>query len=122
MASATISPVPAAASAMRAASLGVGRHGLLAQHVLARRDGAQRPLHVHADGQRHVDRVDVRARQQLVEGAVRAGDAVLARVLRERLGALVLLGHRHHLHIGQGAGVLDEREGRDAGGAQDADA
>ena len=51
--------VGAAASATCARLVGVGREGLLAQHVLAGLEGGDRPVAVETVGQRDVDGVDL---------------------------------------------------------------
>ena len=56
---------------------GRGGERLLAQHVLAGLERADRPLDVQPVGQRDVDGVDVGVGEQRLVGAVRARDAVL---------------------------------------------
>ena len=57
--------------------LGAARQRLLAEHVLAGLERADRPLDVQRVGQRDVDRVDLGVGEQRLVGAVRARDAVL---------------------------------------------
>ena len=63
--------------------LGPPRQRLLAQHVLAGLQRADRPRHVQRVRQRDVDRVDLRVGEQRLVAAVRAAEPVLGRV---RLG------------------------------------
>ncbi len=72
----TTTPVGTAA-ATDASLGGVGREGLLAQHVLARGERGHRPSAVESVGQRVVDGVDVGVVDELLVGADHAGDAVL---------------------------------------------
>ena len=70
---------PRARGDQRLRLVGVERDRLLAQHVLAGLHRADRPRDVQLVGQRIVDRLDRRIGQQLLIGAIGAGDA-------ERLG------------------------------------
>jgi hypothetical protein len=56
------------------------RVGLLAEDVLARVEGVQRPRVVKRVRQGNVDSLDLRIREQLLVGAVRARDCVLLRI------------------------------------------
>jgi hypothetical protein len=50
--------------------LGPHRHGLLAQDMLARLDGLQRPFDMEVVGQRDIDRLHLRVGQKLLVGPV----------------------------------------------------
>jgi hypothetical protein len=97
----------------------VGREGLLAQHVLTRLQGEQRPLGVQRVRQRDVDRVDIAVGQQV---------------------SVTVVGHRYAVPPGEGrrpgritgrdgvaggvgrlAGRLDQRGECDVGGTEAAD-
>jgi hypothetical protein len=73
--------------------VGVRGQRLLAQHVLAGAKGSDRPLAVEGVGERVVDGVDLRVRQQGVVALVDAGDPVLARELASSLGVAGCDGH-----------------------------
>ena len=60
------------------ALLGVQRHRLLAQHVLAGFERAHAPGNMQVVGQRDVDRLDVRVGQQRLVATVGLGNAQLA--------------------------------------------
>ena len=69
---------PARTIARRDERLGlfrVERDRLLAQHVLARLERADRPRHMQLVGQRIVDRLDLGVGQQVFVGSIGAGDA-----------------------------------------------
>ncbi len=74
---------PVARGDQRLGFLRVERDRLLAQHVLARLQRADRPRDVQLVGQRIVDRLDRRIGEQFVVGAVGLGDPVRR---RRRLG------------------------------------
>ena len=81
-------------------------HRLLAEHVLAGLERADRPLAVQPVRQRDVDRVDRRVGEQRLVAAVGGRDAVLARV---RVGPrLVARCHRGHLDLVALGGALDD--------------
>ena len=69
------------------------RHRLLAQHVFAGGNRAERPLHVQVIGQRDVDGVDRRVRQHRVVAAVGGPDLPLGGVAGGALGRTA--GHAH---------------------------
>ena len=82
-------------------------HRLLAEHVLAGPQRAQRPVDVHAVGQRDVDRLDVGVGEQVLVGAVRARDPVQLRErLRRRRAAA---RHGDDVRRGALARALDDR-------------
>ena len=68
-------PVRSAASNAATTSSGVPAERLLAEDVLARLDGLDRPLAVERVRERDVDGVDVRVLEERLVGAVRARDA-----------------------------------------------
>ena len=86
-ASATSLPVRAARGDQRLRLVGVKSDRLLAQHVLAGLQRADGPGDVQLVGQRIVDRLDRRIGEQLLIGAVGAGDAERGR-RRLRLGEI----------------------------------
>ena len=59
----------------------VTRKRLLAEHVLARLEGAHRPVAVHRVGQRDVHRLDLRVGEQVIVRSERTWDIPLFRVL-----------------------------------------
>ena len=99
--------------------VGVGREGLLAQHVLARLDGGDRPVAVQPVGERVVDGVDVRVGDHGGVGVQDPGDAVLA---GEGLGPGAVAGRHGGDHGAAGPpGRLYQSDGGDPGRPQDAD-
>src|SRR6478736_2749579 len=87
--------------------------------MLDRLERLDRPLDVHRVGQRDVDRVDVRRRQQLLVGAERLGDPVL---VGERAGSReVTRAHGDDRGIRRHARTVDQLL-RDARGREDAPA
>ena len=73
---------------------GPTRERLLAEHVLPRLEGPQRPLHVQRVRKRDVDRIHVRVSEQRVIAPVRALDAMLAGIRLRTRG--VTTGHGDH--------------------------
>jgi hypothetical protein len=90
---------------------------LLAEHVLAHLERADRPVDVHGVRQRDVDGLDLRVREQLLVAAVRPLDPSLPRVgLR---AADVATRHRDDIEVGGRLGarqelVVDVRRGEEA--------
>src|SRR5947209_1093116 len=91
------------------AVLGIGggsRERLLAQHVLARLERADRPRHVERVRQRDVDGLDVRVLEERLVATVRALDPPLARV---RVGAgLVAARDRDEIGLRRGLRRRDD--------------
>ena len=94
--------------------------GLLAQHVLAGVERAQRPLAVQAVRERVVDRFDLGIGEKRAVAGVHPGNSVL---LGELPGALrVAGGHRHDLRLGELTRRAHQRRRRDGRGAEGPDA
>jgi hypothetical protein len=75
-------PAAALARLYELAGLAASRDGLLAQHVLAGFQRADRPRHVQVVGQRIVDGIDLGIGQQLFVGSVGARDREAAAAAR----------------------------------------
>jgi hypothetical protein len=98
---------------------GAGGERLLAEDVLARLQGLDRPLGVHGHRERDVDGVDLAGGQQLLVGAEAVAEAQLAGERPRPAG--VAAGHGHELGMVGGAGRLDHQPA-DAGRRQRAPA
>jgi hypothetical protein len=94
----------------------VGRERLLAQHVLALRERAQRPRRVQRVGQRQVDGVDLGGGQQLLVRPEHRRYLMRPRVRRRPVP--VPSGDRRHRHRRHRLGRLDQRPQRDPRGTQ----
>jgi hypothetical protein len=94
------------------------RQRLLAQDVLARAGGGDRPLGVKVVGERDVDGVDVLVGEQCLVRAVDARDGQRRRDPRRGLG--IARRDRDDLRVGRPAHARDDLLGRDVRGRQDA--
>ena len=99
--------------------VGVGREGLLAQHVLAGPQRRNRPVPVQAVGERVVDGVDLGVLHQRRVAVQDAGNALLTGEFRRPLR--VARRHRRDDGHPRPAGRLDQCGGGDAGRSQNAD-
>ena len=100
--------------------VGVGREGLLAQHVLAGLEGANGPVAVEPVGQRIVDGVEVAVGEEGVVVRVDHRNAVLRGELPRP--ARVACRHGGDLHLGHLPSRPQQCHRRDAGGPEHADA
>ena len=94
------------------------RQGLLAEHMLAGAQGAQRPLGMHGIGQGNINGVDVRIVQQRVIAAVAVGDVVAGGIAKCAL--CLEAGNTRQFGIGEADNGRHKRRPPNIGRAEDA--